>query len=177
MIGRLETTALEARFFTIAARLRVDQDVGAAIASLREFAPGDDAFVIAFRTTAVPERSVARYILRELEHARRTTEELNVALPPRVHVEHIYPHTPRAGEKWENHSAYINRLGNLTLLSRRLNTAIKNAPFAEKKPRYAESEILLTTSLAEREEWTPDAITERQNELAESAIQIWRWPE
>jgi hypothetical protein len=42
----------------------------------------------------------------------------------------------------------INRLRNLTLLSKRLNTSIKNADFATKKEKgYAGSDILMTQEL------------------------------
>ncbi|HEX2015090.1 MAG TPA: HNH endonuclease family protein [Solirubrobacteraceae bacterium] len=59
--------------------------------------------------------------------------ELAVEGIDRVHVEHVYPQEPLPGERWSNHSAAINRLGNLTLLGGRLNTAIKNAGLAIKK--------------------------------------------
>jgi hypothetical protein len=61
-------------------------------------------------------RVSAAYVLRELEHASRPTKELKVAAPDLVHVEHIYPQTPKKGSKvgrprrlgradWEPHSA------------------------------------------------------------------------
>ncbi len=77
----------------------------------------------------------------------RTTEELEVSSPSRVHVEHIYPQNPREGERLDNHNQLINRIGNLTLLSSRLNMAIRNGNFGEKKPAYAQSEILITKAL------------------------------
>ena len=67
----------------------------------------------------------------------------------------------------------IDRLGNLTLLSRRLNTAIRNSPFAEKKPHYEESELLLSNAIANYEKWEEAEIEERQRALSERVSTIW----
>jgi hypothetical protein len=94
----------------------------------------------------------------------------------RVHVEHIYPQTPD-GPKWPDHSQIINRLGNLTLLGRRLNTSIKNADFATKKERgYAGSDIMMTKELLPLDRWDLDAINERQRELSTWVFDIWKFP-
>jgi uncharacterized protein with ParB-like and HNH nuclease domain len=177
VISRLENSLLENVVFALARTLRWQPDARVAIQTLRNFAPNDNAFVAAFQTAVVADRSVARYILREIEGSRRTTEELEVALPPRVHVEHVYPQTPRPGEKWAEHSSVINRVGNLTLLSRRLNTTIKNAPFLEKKPSYAQSEIYITRDLTQFDDWSPARIAERQTALTRDVATIWRFTE
>ena len=54
-----------------------------------------------------------------------TTAEVTVAGADRVHVEHIYPQSPLEGNRWEEHDRYVGRLGNLTLLDKRLNEQIK----------------------------------------------------
>ncbi len=177
VIGRLENSVLENVVFELAKALRTQPDAGEATEKLRDFAPSDHAFVAAFQTAVVTDRSVARYILREIEGSRRTTEELEVALPPRVHVEHIYPQTPRPGERWIEHSSVVNRLGNLTLLSRKLNTTIKNASFPEKKPYYAQSELYITRDLTQFDDWSPNKITERQDALSRNVAAIWRFPD
>ena len=177
VIGRLENSLLEDEVYKLAKTLRADHDVNAIMAELREFAPNDEIFVAAFRNAVVPDRGIARYVLREIERAKRSTEELEVALPPKVHVEHIYPQTPRPGEKWPEHSSVINRLGNLTLLSRKLNTSIKNAPFDEKKPSYEQSELFITLDVAKYDDWSPVRINERQNELATDFALLWAFPD
>jgi hypothetical protein len=94
----------------------------------------------------------------------------------RVHVEHIYPQTP-AGQKWLNHATIINRLGNLTLLGKRLNASIKNANFATKKrDGYGGTDILMTKDLLAREVWDTTAINERQSELSKWVFDIWKFP-
>lgn len=173
VIGRLENSLLEDVVFELAKTLRARRDTVTAGRDLKALAPSDDAFASAFQTAVISERSLARYILREIEHSRRTTEELEVALPPRVHVEHIYPQSPRAGERWNEHASVLNRIGNLTLLSRKLNSTIKNAPFLEKKPTYAQSELYITRDLTKYDKWSPDEIAQRQNELSENVASIW----
>ena len=177
VIGRLENSLLENVVFELAKSLRAQPDCNAAIEVLRNFVPTDNAFTAAFQTAIIADRGAVRYILREIESSRRTTEELEVALPPRVHVEHIYPQTPRAGEKWSEHTSVLNRVGNLTLLSRRLNTTIKNASFPEKKPYYAQSELYITQDLAQYENWSPDNVAERQNILSQNVTSIWSFPD
>jgi hypothetical protein len=123
---------------------------------------------------SISHQKSARYILRELELDRRATEEIEVAPPHRVHLEHIYPRSPQEGVLWPRHTQVINRLGNLTLLSRRLNQQIKNGPFVAKKTAYAASELLLTRVLSDLSDWNAEAIDTRQAELAERAVEIWR---
>lgn len=176
VIGRLENSLLENVVFELAKTLRTKPDATTAIKILQDFAPNDDSFAISFRNAVVTDRDVARYILYEIEMSQRTTEELEVALPPKVHVEHIYPQTPRTGEKWDVHNSVVNRIGNLTLLSRRLNTTIKNAPFNEKKLYYEQSELLITRGLVAYNEWSPAKIDERQNELSNKIAVLWAFP-
>lgn len=71
----------------------------------------------------------------------------------------------------------VNRLGNLTLLGKRLNTSIKNADFDTKKVKgYAGSDILMTQELLPVAKWDKDAIDVRQRELATWVFDIWHFP-
>jgi hypothetical protein len=176
VIGRLDSSLVEDFAFALAKRLRENGDVQVSLQELKAFAPKDDAFKSAFKTASISRAATARYILRELEHKRRLTEELEVSTPSRVHVEHIYPQTPQAGQRWENHGQTINRLGNLTLLSRRLNVGIRNSIFAVKKPSYLQSEILITKELGEIMEWNLASIDTRQTEMSKVATEIWAFP-
>jgi hypothetical protein len=177
VVGGRESTTLEAKIFETAAVLRGSKDFDAAIASLRELAPTPAEFVSRFHRVSVSRIATARYLLREIEHAKRVTQEVTVDAPDRVHVEHIYPQTPEAGGKWANHSQVINRLGNLTLLGKRLNTAIKNADFATKKEEgYKNSDLVLTKELLAIDVWDVDAIDTRQVELSNWICGIWAFP-
>jgi hypothetical protein len=176
VIGGRETTVMETTVYEVAANLRKTKDFDAAVAALAARAPEPEDFVNRFQRASVSRIATARYLLREIEHAKRQTQEVAVEGTDRVHVEHIYPQTPD-GDKWANHAQVLNRLGNLTLLGKRLNTSIKNADFAtKKKAGYADSDILMTKELLTLETWDTDAIDERQRELSKWVFEIWKFP-
>ncbi len=174
VIGGLEMSKLENIAFEIARQLRVDKAFEPSIAKLAAFAPTDDQFTTKFKTARVGRRSSARYVLREIEHAIRETKELAVEGTDRVHVEHIYPQTPPDADKWKDHDLWIDRLGNLTLLAKRLNEKIKNAKFPVKKPEYEKSDLELTKQLLKYADWNTANINERQEWMADFAKDIWK---
>jgi hypothetical protein len=175
VIGGRETTVMEKTVYEVAAKLRKTKDFDDAVATLAALAPDADDFVARFQRASVSRIATARYLLREIEHAKRRTRELAVEGTDRVHVEHIYPQTP-SGPRWQNHAQVINRLGNMTLLGKNLNTSIKNAGFAMKRKAYAGSDIVLTQELLTLDTWDTDAINERQRELSEWVFNIWKFP-
>jgi hypothetical protein len=175
VIGGRETTVMERTVYEAASKLRDDHDFDAAVASLAALSPDRADFAGRFARASIRRIATARYLLREIEHAMRQTGEVAVEGPDRVHVEHIYPQTP-AGERWEHHAALVDRIGNLTLLSRRLNTSIKNADFATKKAAYETSDILMTRELAGLDSWDAQAIDVRQEQLSRLVGEIWTFP-
>jgi hypothetical protein len=161
VIGGRESTTLEATVYEAAAGLRDTGDFSDAIAALQALSPDGSDFIRRFGRASVSRIATARYLLREIEYEKRRTGELSVESPDRVHVEHIYPQTP-AGAKWPNHTQMINRLGNLTLLGRSLNTSIN---------------IVLTSELMSISSWTPAAVNARQVELSQWVFKIWKFPD
>ena len=172
VIGNRENSRLESVVFELAKKLRAAKDFDSAVSAIRTFAPSDDEFRHNFGSAQVSRQATARYLLQELEHQKRETQELSVETPSRVHVEHIYPRIPE-GDKWPNHLNVVNRIGNLTLLSRSINTAIKNKRFKDKRPEYEKSDLLLTQEVSKASDWDLAAIEERQKNLAELAPAIW----
>src|SRR6266542_736936 len=176
VIGGRETTVMESTVYSTAAELRKSKDFDAAVAALAALAPDAADFVARFQTRSVGRIATARYLLREIEHAKRKTQEVEISGTARDHVENVYPQTPD-GTRWPNQAALFNRLGNLTLLGKRLNTSIKNADFATKKEKgYAGSDILMTRELLALKAWNSDAIDERQRELSRWVFAIWHFP-
>jgi Protein of unknown function DUF262/Protein of unknown function (DUF1524) len=176
VIGGRDTTGMETTVYEVAAQLRRDQDFDAAIATLAALSPQAGEFVTDFARVSISRAATARYLLREIEHAKRVTAEVTVSGPDKVHLEHIYPQTPQAS-KWPRHAQMINRLGNLTLLGKRFNTSVKNADFAKKKEKaYESSDILMTKELLPLDTWDEDAVAERQREMSEWAFDIWSFP-
>lgn len=176
VIGGRETTVMETTIYGVAANLRKTKDFGTAVEALAALAPDGADFLARFQRASVSRIATARYLLREIEHAKRRTQEVAVEGTDRVHVEHIYPQTPD-GPKWPNHTQIINRLGNMTLLGRRLNTSIRNADFATKKEKgYSDSDIVMTKDLMSVDAWDAAAIDARQRELSSYAFDIWKFP-
>jgi hypothetical protein len=70
----------------------------------------------------------------------------------------------------------INRLGNQTLLSRRINQAISNSPLLQKRDRYQDSRLMMTNAVAALPDWTPQRVAERQLLMAETAPTVWKIP-
>lgn len=173
IIGQRDNSRLENVLYSAARALRQGAAAGDVRQLLLPVVPDDVELVAAFERLSIGQRGTQRYLLRKLEAEKRRTEELDVAMPHRVHVEHIYPQTPPADRRDPQHDRILNRIGNLTLLSARLNVALRNADFPAKKVRYEDSDLELTKELLALENWTPETIANRQRELAQLAPTIW----
>ena len=141
--------------------------------------PSDTQFKEAFKTASVSKQYLARYYLMTLEKAKRGEE--NPEFVPNadtsaVNLEHVMPKTP--DESWtidtDTHRAFLKRLGNLAIMSTRLNSEVGNSSFAEKKTHYANSSFELTKQLGNYEVWNDETISQRQEELAELALITWK---
>jgi len=123
--------------------------------------------------------NIAKYYLRVLE--RQASGESQPELipntdPGELTLEHVLP--DRTDGNWpqfseEDKRAYLNRIGNMVLLAQKMNSALRSAPFQEKKKIYAPSRLLLTARVAKFKEWTKKEIEERQRELAGLAVKAW----
>ena len=71
------------------------------------------------------------------------------------------------------HKAYLRRIGNMTLLGKKLNSKVANNPFADKQKEYAKSEIKMSADLCDQATWTPADIDARQAAFAKRAVKIW----
>jgi uncharacterized protein with ParB-like and HNH nuclease domain len=177
VIGGLENSALETKVFEVAKELRESRDFPTSLRKLKEFAPDDEDFIEKFKTAEIGRASVARYLLRALEHEKRKTGEVEVLGTDRVTLEHVYPKRPRPGPRMEDHESVVDRIGNQTLLAKRLNEQAKNAPFDDKRKHYEESEILITQDLLDYDEWDLESINDRQEKMSELVSSIWSFPD
>ena len=142
------------------------------------FVPNDKLFQASFAEGRVSNVTLARYYLKELELYSRQKAGLSEEWQPSatLTLEHILPENPTSA--WSSFTddeakAFRARIGNLTLLTKRLNSTLRNGPFAAKKKAYAESELLLTQNIATYTDWTPQAIETRQNQFAALAPLVW----
>ena len=148
--------------------------------AIKDLIPTDEQFLKAFEIATVSKAYIARYYLRKLEQAYRTTRELEpIRNPEKVNLEHILPENPTDLQKdWSSfdeslHKTYYRRIGNLTLLDKKMNSNVGNGPFKGKKEVYKDSELVITKEIAEYKDWTPSEIEKRQRELAKKAVEIW----
>jgi hypothetical protein len=78
-----------------------------------------------------------------------------------------------ADERW----ARLHRLGNLTIVTQPLNSALSNDPWKKKRIALNQhSRLLLNARLAERDSWDPTAIDEHAEWLASQLAAIWPGP-
>lgn len=127
--------------------------------------------------------------------------QLNQYINNAVHIEHILPQSPTSDvratfDKAAEYNQYMQKLGNLTLLEKTINTSISNGPYEAKKQGYGQSSFLLTKSLVMKpqvgvntqlnravddlrqfEVWDSEAINERQQVLGRLARKVWQMPE
>lgn len=141
------------------------------IKELNSYKNSDIAFKNHFERLETTNKPIIRYILKEINNLESSKETV-ISDSVDVHIEHILPQTP--GEWFiYNHSEYVNRLGNLTLLGSEFNRKISNSLFDKKKKMYEKSEIKLTRELVKYENWGVEEIEKRQQELTNAALKIW----
>ncbi|UTW70215.1 HNH endonuclease [Anaerobacillus sp. HL2] len=90
-------------------------------------------------------------------------------------IEHIYPQTGmQPGEgKLPEKEYHANRLGNLVILPRRMNSKIQNIGFEDKKHEYNKTEMLATKEILEYKDWDIRTIDQRTTLLLEWAAKRW----
>jgi hypothetical protein len=75
-------------------------------------------------------------------------------------------------------SARLNRLGNLTIVTQPLNTALSNSQWSKKRAELnRHSKLLLNARIAEHDTWDEHAIEQHGNWLAHRLASIWPGPE
>lgn len=93
-------------------------------------------------------------------------------------IEHILPEN--GDETWgdftfEEINRSVYRIGNLTLLEKKLNREADQKPYAEKIQFYEQSNCELTKHLPENYDvWNEDKLSSRQRELAKHAKAVWK---
>ncbi len=152
----------------------------------------DDAELLSVLHDAPLYRTLVRkrlvMLLKALEHDLRTEKAEAVQIPADLSIEHVLP------QKWQQHwslsestdeaiqqrESRVHQLGNLTLVTSKLNPAMSNAAWTSKKDALnAHSVLLLNSRLvgSYAAGWTEQAIDERSAELAARVVQIWRGPD
>jgi hypothetical protein len=126
-------------------------------------------------------------VLESIENALHSPKSEGVlASTGSLTIEHIMP------QSWEQHWPIANSedleavdarrrlvqtIGNLTLVSHKLNPALSNGPWQEKRRGLHEHSVLyLNKHVVNHDVWNEDTIRARSKELAEVAAHCWSRP-
>jgi len=134
------------------------------------------------------KQSRVRMILEALEAALHTGKTEKVLIERKLTIEHLLPrewgrHWPLsvsedsldADKKTEYRNEMLHRVGNLTLLTKKLNPAVSNGPWERKQQEILRHSALnLNRTLAET--WDEDKFQGRSEELFKLAISVWPRP-
>jgi uncharacterized protein with ParB-like and HNH nuclease domain len=150
---------------------------------LTDILPSKELFVEKYQSLSygrsTKQRTLIKYSLEEVNKLKSMKNELKIDFT-NVNIEHVLPQDPK---KWnltkKQVSEYVNKIGNLTLLSVSLNSSAQNEMISNKIKDLEQSELLITKELVSQLknnnfQWDQEAIEKRQQELAElSYSQIW----
>ena len=146
--------------------------------ALKSSYPNDEDFkedfrVKSMRTLQSPKK--ARYLLSEIEVAIDPNSAIDSSL---LTLEHILPESPDG--EWidsfgkGDYNEHIDRLGNMTLVSKELNQELNRKNFNEKKKILKVSKQKITEKIQEYETWNSETVNDRQNWMATYAVQKWK---
>ena len=126
-------------------------------------------------------------ILQGIEGELRTAMAETQEVPRNLHIEHVMPQgwmaywalpndVPDRDIAVARRNRMIHTMGNLTLVSQRLNTALSNAPWNEKRvtlDKHAVLHLNKDLTLNAPSIWNESEIAERGKRLYEKAIKAW----
>ena len=156
---------------------------------LQKYYPDDNKFVEEFPNHDYKGKvNRAKYVLEQIEYRIKPPNEKMIVWEE-VELEHIIPQKikPKNSKKFgdwekylgekdtEKHPEYLNKIGNLTLLTKELNLKASNNPFFTKRDEYVGSDIELTKNLCNYRFFKIKNIKERSNWLAQKSLEIWKF--
>ena len=126
-------------------------------------------------------------LLEAIEAELRSDKAETISVPRALTIEHILPRqwrarwfsspdAPNTREGEEHRDTILHTIGNLTLVTQRLNATLSNAPWVEKRDTLNKhSTLFLNKSLLENysENWNESTIQDRSLELFQIAKKIW----
>lgn len=143
--------------------------------------PTKEFFIEKFMDIEYKNYQMVIYILSNIEKAKGQTDEHTVNFT-KVNIEHILPQDPK---EWsldkKDVKDYVNKLGNLTLISKKINGPMGNKPLKEKAKLFKDSKLNVNRELLEKfkllkYKWNEKEIEKRQREIAEYAYDVvWKF--
>jgi hypothetical protein len=183
LVANLNPLDLESSFYKAAREIRGKHHTGeksaycllAAKNILSKINPSDSTVKESGKNLEL-KRKQATWLIKNIAQGMQTkTKEITF---DKANLEHIFPEN--AGADWPNRKElepFIWHIGNLTHLGKRMNGKAGNKGFREKSiEHYSKSEIVMTQRIADYEEWTPNEINKRNEELVDQIVRIWPGP-
>jgi uncharacterized protein with ParB-like and HNH nuclease domain len=163
-------------------------------------------FNLAFRELTEPKLATyrIRYVLAKItqfvdNQAYSNSSQLDRYLDKSITIEHILPKSvnPELRSKFDKpneYGSYVEKLGNLLLLEKTINSSLSDSTYDAKKSGYKQSQLLLPRSLVEKpgvgtntqlnrtvnylnldqfDVWDSKAIDKRQEMLVNLARRVW----
>jgi uncharacterized protein with ParB-like and HNH nuclease domain len=152
--------------------------------------PDDKEFARAWFTTSFykrPGKNRLRMILEALDDSMQSDKSEKIEIKEKLTIEHLMPQEwkqnwpPPSGvsleEAAEERDRIIHTIGNLTLVTRKLNPSVSNGPWELKRKEIAaHSALAMNRHFYGKVEWNESSIDERTSELFKLALQIWPRP-
>lgn len=149
---------------------------------LKPIYPSDTSFEAAFSSKSIIDSRRARYILAEIENSLSGEKEKVVNSDPHeVDLEHILP--KNINQHWDSqitqisaadHKEYVNRIGNLAIVTKSKNKGSGAKSFEVKKNDYLSTSGFETTKMVcGYNTWNRSAIERRQADIAKMAVKTW----
>ena len=124
-------------------------------------------------------RMLIKYMLAKINAYLENTDEHQIDFN-RVNIEHLLPQNPSADWNLSKQEikGYVHLLGNLTLISMKINSRLQNGPINQKLHELAKSELSITRDVVQlltnlNGEWNEQTIRDRQEYLADIAYKLY----
>lgn len=137
--------------------------------------PTVEEFKHSLETRALYGSKITRYLLTEFNRSMPGDE----AVLEGAEVEHILPQTMSppwaANFSTTEHQRYLHCIGNLTLLTERMNADVSNQGYSAKRQVYQGSRYEMTRKIArEHVDWTTLSIESRTADIVQWAVGRWK---
>jgi hypothetical protein len=182
-VTRADVNERMARFAAVMDEFQPRPNKTAASCGLALSAEEQNKFVAALSGPIYQMTRVCRPVLQRLDESLASGGATYDTL---VSIEHVLPQTVEQGSEWEKifpdeavRKQWTHRLGNLVLLTRRINSAASNWDFKTKKEKYFQSKagattFALTLRVLQKDTWTLAQLEENQKELSEKLQGFWK---
>ena len=135
-------------------------------------------------------RGRLRLVLEGIESQRRSMMSEQLEVPKNLTIEHLMPVS--WGEHWplpdgededkeeakQKRQGLIHTIGNLTLVNRRLNSSLSNAPWQTKRDALLEHSVMnMNNELRHKSSWDEASILNRSEEMAALIAKHWPGPD